>query len=91
MYAPASVQGEANTAGRYNTQVIVGSHLADENDYWVAVDPSVEAPLTFWDRAQPDFRVDIDQDNGSIKLSVDWACATQSGPQPDGIFGCNKS
>ena len=91
MYSPASVQGEINTAGRYNTTVIVSPYIADSNDYFLIADPSVEACLTYWDRSAPDFRVDVDQDNGAIKLSVDWASATQSGPQPDGIIGCNKS
>ncbi len=89
-YTPASVQGEVNTAGRYNTTVIVSPYL-DTNDYFLIADPSVEAPLTYWTRSPVDYRVDVDQDNGAIKLSVDWASATQSGPQPDGIIGCNKS
>ena len=90
-FKPANVQGEVNTAGRYNTQVIVSPYIADANDYFLVCDPSVEQPLTYWDRCAPDYRVDIDEDNGAIKLSVDWASATQSGPQPDGIIGCNKS
>ena len=90
-FKPANAQGEVNTAGRYNTTVIVSPYIADANDYFLICDPSVENPLTYWDRSAPDFRVDVDQDNGAIKLSVDWASATQSGPQPDGIIGCNKS
>lgn len=90
-YTPASVQGELNTAGMYNTKVIVSSYLADTNDYFLIVDPSVESPLTYWTRAPVDYTVDIDQDSGAVKLSVDWASATKSGPQPDGIIGCNKS
>jgi phage major head subunit gpT-like protein len=89
--AAAPSQGEINTAGRYNTQVIVSPYLADTNNYYLICDPSIESPLTYWDRSPADFRVDIDQDNGAVKLSVDWASATQSGPQPDGIIGCNKS
>ena len=91
MYGPASVQGEVNTAGRYNTTVLVSPYLAGASNYFLIADPSIENPLTYWDRSAPDFRVDVDQDNGAIKLSVDWASATQSGPQPDGIIGCNKS
>jgi hypothetical protein len=91
LYSPPSVQGEINTAGRYNTTVLVSPYIADANDYFLVCDPSVENPLTYWDRSAPDFRVDVDSDSGAIKLSVDWASATQSGPQPDGIIGCNKS
>ena len=90
-FKPPSVQGETNTAGRYNCEVIVSPYLSDTSDYFVICDPSVESPLTFWDRAKPDMHVDIDSDSGAIKISTDWASATQSGPQPDGIFGCNKS
>ena len=90
-FKPPSVQGEVNTAGRYNTQVIVSPYIADANDYFLVCDPSVEQPLTYWDRCPVDYRVDIDSDSGAVKLSVDWAAATQSGPQPDGIIGCNKS
>ena len=91
MYGPASVQGEVNTAGRYNTTVLVSPYLAGASNYFLIADPSIENPLTYWTRSAPDFRVDVDQDNGAVKLSVDWASATQSGPQPDGIIGCNKS
>mgnify|MGYP003143979969 CR=1 FL=1 len=90
-FKPASVQGEINTAGRYNTTVLVSPYLATASDYFLICDPSVENPLTYWTRSEPDFRVDVDSDSGAVKLSVDWASATQSGPQPDGIIGCNKS
>ena len=90
-FKPPAVQGETNTAGRYNTTVLVSPYLATASDYFLICDPSVENPLTYWTRSEPDFRVDVDSDSGAIKLSVDWASATQSGPQPDGIIGCNKS
>ena len=84
-------QGEINTAGGFNTEVIVSSYLADTNDYWLICDPAVESPLHWWDRAMPAFDVYLDQDSKAVKLNASWACATASGPQPDGIIGCNKT
>lgn len=47
----------------------------------------VEKPLVFWERQGPQQTLDIDEDNRSFKISVDFAVVCQCRPQPDGIFG----
>jgi hypothetical protein len=47
----------------------------------------VEKPLVFWERQGPMQTLDIDEDNRSYKISVDFAVVCQCRPQPDGIFG----
>lgn len=89
----APSQGEINTlsTGRYAITVVCASWLTDANDYFLIADPSFESPLTFWSRAMPSFNASTDSDSQAIKLNVTWASATASGPQPDGIIGCDKS
>lgn len=69
-------------------EVVVSPYLTDANDWFLIVDPVVEAPLHLWERSAPDFAVRlIDQDNLQTKLNVDFALAVDAGPQPDGIYG----
>jgi hypothetical protein len=69
-------------------EVVVSPYLSDANDWFLIVDPVVEAPLHLWERSAPDFVPRLaDQDNLSTKLNVDFAIAVDSGPQPDGIYG----
>ena len=69
-------------------EVLVSEYLSDANDWFVQVDPGVEAPIHFWERSGPDFSVALfDQDNRKTKLNVDFAVVVDAGPQPDGIYG----
>jgi len=91
VFKPPDAQGEANFAGSYSTRVVVSPYLSDASDWFVCVDPSVEAPLTFWDRSVPSFSGNVDEDSQAVKLNADWSSATASGPQPDGIVGSSVS
>jgi len=83
----SSDQMQVNTAGLYNTRLVTTNHLTDTNDWFVIVDPMVEQPITFWDRALPQLITNIDDDTEVLKMNATWAQAVDSGPQPDGIYG----
>lgn len=83
----SSDQMQVNTAGLYNTRLVSTSLLSDSNDWFIIVDPMVEQPITFWDRARPEFRTLIDDETDALKMNVTWASKVDAGPQPDGIYG----
>ena len=83
----SSSEMQINTAGLYNTEVIVAPYLTDANDWFLIVDPSVEAPLTFWQRQAPRYQVIQDQDNLKMRLIFDGAISCAASAQPDGIYG----
>ena len=90
--SPAGSQGLINTAGLYNTTVVVNPYASDANDWLLIADPSFGNPYNYWDRAKPDFHVLVeDQDSMKTKLRVTYASKAQSGPQPDGVFGSSVS
>ena len=90
--AAAPSQGLINTAGLYNTRVVVNPYASDANDWLLVADPAFGNPFQFWDRAKPDFHVIVqDQDSLKTKLRVTYASKAASGPQPDGVWGASVS
>ena len=88
----APSQGLINTAGLYNTRVVVNPYASDANDWLLVADPAFGNPYQYWDRAKPDFHVIVqDQDSLKTKLRVTWASKAASGPQPDGVWGASVS
>jgi len=80
---------QLNTAGMYNTTVVVAPYLTDATDWAISVDPAsgFAAPLNYWQRSEPEFRVIVDQDNLKVRLQVDFADVAAVAPLPDGYYG----
>ena len=88
----APAQGLINTSGLYNTELIVNVYATDVNDWSLVAEPAFGNPFHFWDRAKPDFKVIVqDQDSLKTKLRVCYASKAIAGPQPDGVMGASVS
>lgn len=84
-----SDQNQMNTAGLYNTKVVVCPYLTDASDWGVFVDPNAgfSQNMAHWDRSAPRFQTAMDQDDLHWKHTVDFATIFDAGPLPDGIIG----
>lgn len=80
---------QSNAAALFNTDILVMPGLSDTTD-WFVVSKAL-APLVFWERMQPSLIVNRDQDNGALKINVDFAIAAAAQAHPDGIVGSSVS
>ena len=80
---------QLNTAGMYNTTVVVSPYFTDATDWSLTVDPAsgFAAPLNYWQRSEPVFRTIVDQDNWKVRLQVHFADVAAVAPLPDGYYG----
>jgi len=88
MFTSSNLQ--SNLIADMPIEILCSEYLTNANDWFLQVDPGVEAPIHFWERSAPDFGARLfDQDNRKTKLNVDFAVVVDAGPQPDGIYGAS--
>jgi hypothetical protein len=83
--AVSSDQMQVNAAASYRPQVVLWSKLTDSTQ-WMLMS-TLRKPLVFWVRSGAETNTVIDEDNGNIKISTDFAIGTIAKPDPIGIIG----
>lgn len=81
----SSDQMQVNAAASYRPEVNVWAKLSAANQWFVV--SKLRKPLVFWIRSGAESTTTIDDDNGNIKISTDFAIGTIAKPDPIGIIG----
>lgn len=76
---------QVNAAASYRPEVNIWSKLTDSTQWFLI--SKLRKPLVFWVRRGAESTTVIDEDNGNIKISTDFAIGTIAKPDPVGIIG----
>lgn len=87
--AVSSDQMQVNAASSYRPEVVIWSKLTDSTQ-WMLIS-KLRKPLVFWVRSGATQNTVIDEDNGNIKISTDFAIGTIAKPDPIGIIGSDAA
>lgn len=87
--AVSSDQMQVNAAASYRPEVVIWSKLTDSTQ-WMVIS-KLRKPLVFWIRSGATQNTVIDEDNGNIKISTDFAIGTIAKPDPIGIIGSDAA
>ncbi len=87
--AVSSDQNQVNAASSYRPEVVIWSKLTDSTQ-WMLIS-KLRKPLVFWVRSGATQNTVIDEDNGNIKISTDFAIGTIAKPDPIGIIGSDAA
>jgi len=76
---------QANAAASFRPEVNIWAKLTDSTQWFLI--SKLRKPLVFWIRTGAESTTVIDEDNGNIKISTDFAIGTIAKPDPVGIIG----
>ena len=85
----SSDQMQVNAAASYRPQVVTWAKLTDSTQWFLL--STLRKPLVFWIRSGATQNTVIDDDNGNIKISTDFAIGTIAKPDPIGIIGSDAA
>ena len=79
---------QVNAVSLFNIEIVVDPYMTDANDWCLMTADTSSSPIKFWERSSPDFSLtELQLDTRQLLMTVDFAVATATGPQPDGFIG----